>query len=495
MKSIKFDLIVERKVSALQEKFNLLHVIGLFETGHLEQWLSLKLDAVHSIDKAQDEIAIAKDLCAIFDIEISEEDLIDDIKLLCLRQQHLKSNNSLFEHCVADIKTLFGHHSANRKVHHKINLLRYPQKMYMKSNKTLFEHDSVNRKRNCKPKITETRIKRFIVRDDGTVIDTKTKLMWCRYSVGQSWKHGEVLGQDKTMTWDRAKVCADAFNQQEMCGGFADWRLPTIDELESFVFPGLPSEIPFWSSTPYLENNYVWYGYATNDRIMSLYTKVDNPISVRLTRTAFDIEISEEYLLDDIDDIDDIEEDFIDETVSLSHQEMKNKYLESKVSLLEHHAIDDKPKIPKSRIGKFIAYEDGTALDTITRLMWHRYAVGQHWQNGEVDGKAKGMAWDEAMEYADAFNQLDECGRFTDWRLPTIDELKSIVEENRGVKINQTVFPNTPARKFWSSSPYVGISDAVWYVDFNDSHVYFADWNYDFAVRLVRTCNFNYSTF
>ncbi|MFI3195122.1 MAG: DUF1566 domain-containing protein [Methylococcaceae bacterium] len=148
------------------------------------------------------------------------------------------------------------------------------------------------------------------------------------------------------------------------------------------------------------------------------------------------------------------------------------------------------PAVEQKQIGKFVVQDD-VAIDTETHLIWCRYAVGQNWQGDKVVGEDKRMTWSEAMECADAFNKNVRCGGFSDWRLPIIDELKSLIDKNHSPTINPTVFPNTPntpKTAFWSSSPYVGSTYSAWYVDFDYGGV---SNSYDsrsnaFPVRLVR---------
>lgn len=56
---------------------------------------------------------------------------------------------------------------------------------------------------------------RFIAYSDGTVLDTKTQLMWA----------DEDNGRD--IPWANAKIYCEDFRG----GGYTDWRLPTFDEL------------------------------------------------------------------------------------------------------------------------------------------------------------------------------------------------------------------------------------------------------------------------
>ena len=74
------------------------------------------------------------------------------------------------------------------------------------------------------------------------------------------------------------------------------------------------------------------------------------------------------------------------------------------------------------------------------------------------------------------------CG-FTDWRLPTNEELQGILASSGSPRIDTTWFPNTQAWYYWSSSPYVGDVGNAWNVDFSDGLV---DYYYRYDLNLVR---------
>ncbi|MCW5206631.1 DUF1566 domain-containing protein [Desulfobulbus sp. F5] len=146
-------------------------------------------------------------------------------------------------------------------------------------------------------------------------------------------------------------------------------------------------------------------------------------------------------------------------------------------------------------IGQYIDHGDGTITDTKTGLMWKRCAEGLSGVTCE-EGKLENYKWDDAVK---RFKDVEYAG-YSYWRLPTIDELKTLVYCSKGKKkdshhcnegseqptINQQAFPNTEATQFWSGSPYAGYSIGAWYVNFYNGYSLIYDRDYPYAVRLVR---------
>lgn len=147
-----------------------------------------------------------------------------------------------------------------------------------------------------------------------------------------------------------------------------------------------------------------------------------------------------------------------------------------------------------STIGQYIDHGDGTITDTKSGLMWKRCAEGLSGVNCE-QGKTEEYEWDDAVKrFKDVAYAV-----YSDWRLPTVDELKTLVQCSKGVKnngrcnegseeptINQQAFPNTEASVVWSGSPSADYSDYAWYVDFYHGGSNHLNRNNYGAVRLVR---------
>ena len=122
--------------------------------------------------------------------------------------------------------------------------------------------------------------------------------------------------------------------------------------------------------------------------------------------------------------------------------------------------------------GRYRINGDGTVTDTSTKLMW---------KQAPEAGK---YHWDEAMA---TFGKNVSFAGYNDWRMPTIDELKSLIDDSYHPTIRPVAFPNTPATVFWSASPDVDGGYSAWYVNFYYGYDGWYNKDNAFQVRLVRS--------
>lgn len=102
------------------------------------------------------------------------------------------------------------------------------------------------------------------------------------------------------------------------------------------------------------------------------------------------------------------------------------------------------------------------------------------WQDDAVSST---LGWASAIDYCENLT-LDT---HSDWRLPNIKELTSIVDDTKShPSIDNTVFQNTPSGHYWSSTTTAGNSSSMWYVDFNYGHQLGNDKSAFYNVRCVR---------
>lgn len=141
---------------------------------------------------------------------------------------------------------------------------------------------------------------------------------------------------------------------------------------------------------------------------------------------------------------------------------------------------------------------------------WMRCALGQTWEENTCTGKAQTFTFDEALATAKRLNAEGGVYGKTDWRVPTVRQLASLLVCSTGFEkttteiedgapavasgcnggsdrptIDVKKFPNAHA-VFWSSSPYVRDSRAAWAVSFGYGGIDYSGLSFDYQVRLVR---------
>lgn len=115
---------------------------------------------------------------------------------------------------------------------------------------------------------------------------------------------------------------------------------------------------------------------------------------------------------------------------------------------------------------------DTTVTDLKTKLTWQRTVPSTTY------------GWEDAKSYcAGLGSSLGGKG----WRLPTVKELQTIVDDSRSdPAIDPTAFPDTPSTAFWSATALIGSPSYAWNVYFYTGGTYTYYVAYPFAVRCVR---------
>ena len=120
--------------------------------------------------------------------------------------------------------------------------------------------------------------------------------------------------------------------------------------------------------------------------------------------------------------------------------------------------------------GLKLSYTDnngnGTITDNNTGLMWVKDPSSiEGWG---IPGSPSQMTWTDAIASCEA---LDYAGH-TDWRLPNIKELQSIVDYSRTIPCIDPVFTNAQSSNYWSSTTSATFTGNAWSVGFYDGGVY-----------------------
>lgn len=142
-------------------------------------------------------------------------------------------------------------------------------------------------------------------------------------------------------------------------------------------------------------------------------------------------------------------------------------------------------QLNKASDAGYIAHGDGTVTDMKTQLMWMQCAEGQ--EGPRCEGNVLQYTWDLAMRVPELLNQRGGYAGHNDWRLPTLQELQSLVRRDERPSICAEAFPNSPANLFWSSTLVSEGSNAACNVYFGTGSHGANDRENAYSVRLVRS--------
>ena len=133
-------------------------------------------------------------------------------------------------------------------------------------------------------------------------------------------------------------------------------------------------------------------------------------------------------------------------------------------------------------VGNFTDNKDGTVSDSATGLMWQQAEGGSYQWGGITNVGSNPLV--EALTYCTGLS----LGGHSDWRLPNIKELASIMDyAQSNPAINTTFFPNASANFYWSSTPNATFASIAWGVIFGiNGGVTYSAMGDSYDVRCVR---------
>ena len=119
------------------------------------------------------------------------------------------------------------------------------------------------------------------------------------------------------------------------------------------------------------------------------------------------------------------------------------------------------------------ATEWGMVRDNVTELIWENKT-----NDSSIHDKNNTYAWQDAQDVFIATLNSQNFGGHSDWRLPTIKELSTLVDSSITYPIpavNTTYFPNTRSFIYWSSTTDAYSPNDAWNIDFSygDVNSYF----------------------
>lgn len=248
-------------------------------------------------------------------------------------------------------------------------------------------------------------------------VDNATGLVWKTCSEGTQTGAACSPGSPDTSDWSTASSYCDALNSGAGYGGRRDWRLPTIEELETLMnYNTATSPRTFGSSFPNTDSSKDYW----TESVSHIYGAFPGDYWTGV----------------------------FDSTVAIS-MVLSNFGYTRCIS----------PGSASLSAPSYRDNGDGTVTDRSTGLIWQKCIQGQNNDASCSGGPSTPITgWNNALTYC---NNLSLAGR--SWRLPHINELKSILDRNTSSfpPIDATFFPNTSTGNYWTSSTSASSTSSV----------------------------------
>lgn len=247
---------------------------------------------------------------------------------------------------------------------------------------------------------------RFTDHGDGTVTDHLTGLMWTK----DAYRAGERL------TWQDALDYVAGMNAASDLG-YADWRMPNANELESVLDygherPVLPTGQPFQNlqGIGLAEGSIEQYAYWSS-------TVVINPGLGPNTVVAVDMALGRAAPAGRFS----IERNvWAVRTAGTGAIDLPRTGWDTSFAAGDDGDLQNGVEWPEPR---FTDNGDGTVIDRLTGLVWAREPI--------IAADGFGYTWDDAFTVIAGLNTDGSLAGHDDWRMPNVRELRSLTDYTR----------------------------------------------------------------
>lgn len=276
-------------------------------------------------------------------------------------------------------------------------------------------------------------VPRFTNHGNGTITDSLTGLMWTQ--------NANLPGANKN--WQEALDYVSAMNTGEHENfGYADWRMPSIVEIESLINAGQLNNAAWLSSQGFIDvpgddswSNFYWSNSGGGGYARIIWMMPGTTIATYQSYSGRVWPVRSGQL----------------GTIQLPKTGITWSEAEGDDGDLQTGVAWPDPR--------FTDKGDGTVIDNLTRLMWTK----------DVDLPNSKLTWQEALNYVALLNEAEYLG-YSDWRLPNRKELDSLKWISSGFR-PEDPFTNVPSYSssgtgywtgYWTSTTCASNTSTAW---------------------------------
>lgn len=240
----------------------------------------------------------------------------------------------------------------------------------------------------------------------------------------QKWSGGDWINptQAEILAITNSVGYLNHVNSVGLCG-YADWRLPTVKELNSILHAGTPAGV-----------DQSWF---VNAESWSPYWAATPSVSIRSG------------------------DGWVVGGAHGALPESRSEWRSSGVRLVRSAWTVSESTCPSQPTAERFTLNGAEATDKTTGLVWARCAAGKSWDGFTCTGESLPMTYFGALQYA-----RTQAG----WRVPNVKELLSVVDHGCAAPaLDASVFPHNPSYFTWSTTPYRSFnSNFTWSVNLHN---------------------------
>jgi hypothetical protein len=293
--------------------------------------------------------------------------------------------------------------------------------------------------------------------NDNLVVDQLTGLMWTKDSNAPG---PAACSPGTAKTWQEAldyAVCLNANNYL----GYADWRIPNVNELKSLINYGSSSNESWLSSVGFTNMVYGNMYWSSTTQIIETNATGKGQAYVLYIYILTGAYKTESHFAWPVRGGSEVYNAVVDLPKTGQIHCFDSSTAQTQIACSGTGQDGDLQKGIALQNPRFIDNMNQTITDNLTGLMWTKDA---NIPGPAVCSPATTKTWQDSLIYINCLNNNNYLG-YSDWRLPNINELESLLnyeQSDNSTWLLNNGFTNVKDYFYWSSTTNSGYTAGAW---------------------------------